>query len=767
MSRLFLARAFVVLSFAVLSASVRVGVAQPMEPLPVDQARSTRARQLSKAVLESRVLDEMESSAAWTHFGPGQMTVTTNRIRQGKAALTLTSPTKTEAPPPVQGRPFAETGLRRGFEAEDWSGFNRISFWVYPDLPGFRVVSLLVRLQSEGTRGRAYTDGGLHYVLLRNGEWNRVVWEIAHLERKEVRAVDLVYRLQGHEPGAADRVRFDFDQLELERVEADQFQGWNTAAGRVALNSVGYAPSASKVALVSGHVDTFQVLEAAGTTAFTGRAEVLNSPLGTFSRLDFSPLAAPGRYQVRAGTLTTPAFAIAANPWRETALAVLNSFFCQRCGFDVPGIHGVCHRDWQVKHGDRRIVINGGWHDAGDLSQGLVNTSEAAWSMLALAEAERSRDPGFSGQLLEEARWGIDWLLKTRFGDGYRVSWATMDFWTDGILGNQDDVVVEARDAAFDNFLAAAAEALAGRLWRERDPVFAAYSLRCAQEDWGFGLAKLGEPNVEVTGAAVQAGLELFKATRRAEFGAKAAELADILLASQEQRPRTEWTLPLSGFFYRSPKQDAPLHYSHRSHEQGPVVALAGLWKALPQHPRRAEWRNAVVRYAEYLRKAAEVTAPYHMLPAGIWRTDQGANWERAQARQGIRLDDQHALRRFPCWPEFRGNLGVQLSQAKALSTAARLLDDAGLRTLAEEQLHWALARNPFAQSLMFGVGHDYAPQYTAMSGDIVGTLPVGIQSRGDSDEPYWPVANCYNYAEVWVHPGSRWLAIMADLAPE
>jgi hypothetical protein len=153
------------------------------------------------------------------------------------------------------------------------------------------------------------------------------------------------------------------------------------------------------------------------------------------------------------------------------------------------------------------------------------------------------------------------------------------------------------------------------------------------------------------------------------------------------------------------------------------------------------------------------------MLPAGIWRTDRGADWERAQARQGIKLDDQHYLRRFPCWPDFRGNLGVQLSQALALSSAARLRRDAGLLGLAETQLHWALGRNPFAQSLMYGVGHDYAPQYTAMSGDMTGTLPVGIQSRGEGDEPYWPVANCYNYAEVWVHPGSRWLAIMADLA--
>jgi hypothetical protein len=743
------------------------GVAGPEleRPLPVDQSRSTTARHLAKPVFESRVLDDMETAANWVRFGPGEMQITAARARRGEHSVRLTAPTQTGKPPPVQGRPFAETGVRRVFGGEDWSGFNRLAFWVYPDLPGFRVVSLLVRLQSEGTQGRRYTDGGLHYVLLRNGEWNPVVWEIAHLERRQVQAVELVYRLQGNEPEATNRVSFDFDQLELQRVEPDPFLGWSVASGRVAFNSLGYAPDAAKTALVAGSATRFEVLDEAGAVVFESPVENVRTALGEFGRVDFSALRRPGDYRLRGGELTTPLFAVTADPWRETQWAVLNSFFGQRCGFAVPGIHGVCHRDWQVQRGEQRIVINGGWHDAGDLSQGLVNTAEAAWAMLRLAEVETERDPALSDRLLAEARWGTEWLLKTRWGDGSRVTWATMDFWTDGILGTPDDVVVDAHSAPFDNFLAAATEALAARLWRSHDPVWADYSQRCAEQDWAFALEQLREPEVEVASAGVQAGIELFRATGRTEFADRAVALADVLLASQERRVRREWTLPLTGFFYRSPQQETPLHYSHRSHEQAPVVALADLCGLLPAHPKWIEWYAAVAWYAEYLRLAAEVTAPYHMLPAGIWRTDRGADWERAQARRGVRLDEQHYLRRFPCWPDFRGNLGVQLSQAKALSTAARLRRDAGLRELAEAQLHWSLGRNPFAQSLMYGVGHDYAPQYTAMSGDMVGTLPVGIQSRGDDDAPYWPMANCYNYAEVWVHPGSRWLAILADLA--
>jgi hypothetical protein len=38
------------------------------------------------------------------------------------------------------------------------------------------------------------------------------------------------------------------------------------------------------------------------------------------------------------------------------------------------------------------------------------------------------------------------------------------------------------------------------------------------------------------------------------------------------------------------------------------------------------------------------------------------------------------------------------------------------------------------------------------------------MQSRGDTDLPYWPQANMYVYKEVWVHSSARWLWLMEDL---
>jgi hypothetical protein len=135
-----------------------------------------------------------------------------------------------------------------------------------------------------------------------------------------------------------------------------------------------------------------------------------------------------------------------------------------------------------------------------------------------------------------------------------------------------------------------------------------------------------------------------------------------------------------------------------------------------------------------------------------------------AQVRAGLPLGDGWYLRAFPVWFARRGNYGVLLSQAKALSAAARARNDSAALDLARRQAEWVLGRNPFAQSTMYGEGYDWQQQYSVSSGDFVGSLPVGMQSRGDSDLPYWPSQNMYVYKEVWVHSASRWLWLMADL---
>jgi hypothetical protein len=188
-------------------------------------------------------------------------------------------------------------------------------------------------------------------------------------------------------------------------------------------------------------------------------------------------------------------------------------------------------------------------------------------------------------------------------------------------------------------------------------------------------------------------------------------------------------------------------------------------------------WYATVARYAEFKKASARATAPWEVLPAYVYRDDeyltgpeQGGRYQatraafRAQVLSGLARGDGWYLRAFPVWFARRGNYGVLLSQAKALSAAARLRGDSAGLDLAWKQTEWVLGRNPFTQSTMYAEGDNWAQQYSVSTGDIAGSLPVGMQSRGDTDLPYWPSQNTYVFKEVWVHPSARWLWLMEDL---
>jgi hypothetical protein len=168
----------------------------------------------------------------------------------------------------------------------------------------------------------------------------------------------------------------------------------------------------------------------------------------------------------------------------------------------------------------------------------------------------------------------------------------------------------------------------------------------------------------------------------------------------------------------------------------------------------------------------AKYTEPYGVLPASIYKDDEYVNVPetrresfRQQVLQGIPLGDGHYLRLFPVWMDYRGHFGTVLAQAQALINAAHLRGDLAGAQLSQQQLEWVIGRNPFSQSTMWGEGYDFTPMDTPSSGHMVGALPVGIQSRGVNDVPYWPVQATWTYKEVWVHPVGRWIWLMRDLA--
>ena len=784
-------------------------------PMTAKFEDSASFRWLSKKVLRSRVLDDCGSLAHWKAFTTGgiplvdarvdlkatdaeravsEMSVTAEGSRDGGPVLRVRVPARLPVPGPKSGRAWGGAGVRRLFGGEDWRRFNRVSFWVRPEGPGFFVTALELRLYNEGVEKLPAPFGqeGETTVVLRNHEWNRVVWEIGNVARDKVASLEFHYLISGGEPEAGTAVVFDFDDLELEAVEPDYVEGWGVWPGRVAYSHTGYSNGGVKTALASGlAAREFRLVDQeTGETVLAKPVRTVSTRLGGFQVMDFSEVRRTGSYVLEAGGPATRPFRIEPDVWRGTVLKALNFLYAERCGAAIPGIHSVCHRDWTVEHDGKRIVINGGWHDAGDLTQDLFNTTEIVRGLFRMAErlSARGDDPELLARVLEEARWGLDWVLKTRFGDGFRNGGSAISRKTNGIIGDDDDVTATARNTADVNFAAASVEALAGRILKGIDPRTAAYALRAAAEDWRFALDRLGAPpasgakeiwrgnfdsanvELETVSAGALASVELWRATADPKYADKASELGKAILDSQE-RTRPDWDIPLLGFFYTGPAKDRVLHYCHKGHEHMPVVALTALCEALPGHPDWMKWYSAVVLHSQYQMTVAEHTEPYGVLPASIYRDDEYLTVPesrresfRKQVLQGVPLGKGRYLRLFPVWLDYRGHFGTILSQAQALEESARLRGDLEAARLAERQLEWVIGRNPFSQSTMWGEGYDFPPLYSPSSGDMVGGLPVGIQTRGESDVPYWPVQSTWTYKEIWVYPAARWLELTRDL---
>ena len=771
--------------------------AQDPRPLmPIDFQNSAEARWLEKPVLASRALDDMTQPATWRMTGTGRLTFPIEP-RLGDMRVLRVDMQMFTGPPAPTSNHLSTINLRRLFEGEDWRAYNRISLWIRPEVSGFPMLPLQLVLHNDGAEKvpDRYGREGIHYVTLTNGGWQHVTWEIEPLARDKVTMLEIGYWVNKMLAAPTDRVAFEIGRLELQRVDPDHHTGWDVAPGRIAFSNTGYQIGQSKTAIATGlAATTFDLVRvsdsALGQVVLRGSPEAVGTRLGAFQQLDFSAVNEPGTYVIRAGGLTTRPFRIGRDVWEETIWKALNFFYGERCGFAVPGSHGVDHLDWFATHGEERIPMAGGWHDAGDLSQGVINTGEATYSMFALAERLRATggDSLLVARIIEEAKWGLDWTLRVRFPGGYRMGFASHNLWTNNIPGDADDRSREAKNNPNANYIAAAAEAIAYRVLKDREPELAERSLKTAEDDWRYAIVGVEGPStwhtpafaasrVELAGIGITASVELYRATKQQEYADKAVELARVIVASQQQRPVGR-DAPLAGFFYTGPDRDTLFHQFHRGNDQAPIVGLTQLVEALPDHPDWMSWYATIVRYADYQKRGAQTTAPYGVLPAYVYRAaddvkevpDSGAlhmatrEAYRQQVMAGMPMGDGWYLRAFPVWFARRGNFGILLSQAKALSATARLRGDSAALDLAERQAQWIVGRNPFVASMMYGEGYDWSQQYSVSSGDFVGSLPVGMQSRGVTDLPYWPQQNTYVYKEVWVHSTSRWLWLMEDL---
>lgn len=767
-------------------------------PLPLHQERSLEAEMAQKPVEAQLCLWRDGGPRQPVHEGIGEMT----RARAGKDGgdcLRVVSPT---AHPihsydlPEGKRPRYNAQLVFEIPGEDWGQWNRLSLWVKPDCPGGRAIHLGVYLNNDGEKKvpDEYHREGYHLVNLVNHQWNLVLWEFALLPKDKVTKLYFQMDADGRDTATGEYFQFDFDQIALQRIASpEKERGWVCEKGRVAYSMSGYYAQGRKTAVANTGADRFSLLDEAGKPVLEKPARRVEDPHGTFEVLDFTEVETPGWYRIQSGGTRTELFEIGPQVMETAAWKVLNFIFCERCGYPVPGKHGCCHWDVIAQHQGKILPYGGGWHDAGDMSQQTVQTAEVAQELFELAEQVKE-EPLLYNRLMEEALWGIEHTLKTRLGDGYRASSVGLGQWTDGLIGNQDDVPVRVHKHAYQNYICGAIEARAAHALADYDPDLAWKCLEAAKEDFRWAEERYREKGREIpvmwehtmnsgtsqyAAAACWCASSIYELCGEEEFAQAARAHGEKLLACQETGTPG---VPLKGFFYREEDHREIVHFTHQSRDQSFVQALEAACRAMPDCPDRPRWEAAMKLHGEYLKALYAMTVPYGMIPAGIYCEteledretfpllhlqvdfDQQRPHYKNQLEAGIPLGNGYWVRLFPVWFSFRGNGAIHLSMGKSASLLGRYFQDGELLEIAREQLYWTVGKNPFCQSLIYGEGHRYGQQYAHFPGEMVGEMPVGIETLEDEDVPYWPSGNNATYKEVWLTPAGRWLAVLADL---
>lgn len=208
----------------------------------------------------------------------------------------------------------------------------------------------------------------------------------------------------------------------------------------IRINQLGYTPESIKNSVLLSKmvkdVNSFQLCDAL-TDEIVYNCEKIESfgKYGSFEssfRLDFSDYQKEGGYYIKCGDVISPNFVINKNIYNGKADFLLNYMRQQRCGYN-PFLNDSCHTHdgFIIYHptlDSTYINVKGGWHDASDYLQYVTTSANATYQMLFAYqqnpkafgdEYDANGKPGSNGipDILDEAKWGIDWLLKMNPSD--------------------------------------------------------------------------------------------------------------------------------------------------------------------------------------------------------------------------------------------------------------------------------------------------------------------------------------------------------------
>ena len=582
---------------------------------------------------------------------------------------------------------------------------------------------------------------------------------------------------------------------------------------RILVSHVGYdAGEPKKAVLRTGSAEripaapipavplSFRVVDAAsGAVVFEGMAQFVGPVRRwrdwVFWTLDFSGLRRQGRYTLEipgngpAGGLRSEAFEIGERLLlRRTVPAVLRYFRSQRCGaaWDEADRRAAFF-------GGRadRVDVHGGWYDAsGDRSKYLSHLSYAnylnpqqsplaVWAFLAAAELLRSdAEPGggtgplreLLGELLEEARYGAEFLLRMQDPAGYFYV-GVFDRWTHepgerristfrGQQGQRGENYQAAYRQGAGLAIAALARASRGLSGSGAEGAF----LQAAER--GFAHLEAhnreylddGRENIIDDYCALLAAAELHAATGGRRYLRAARRRARSLAGRlcRDGNYRDFWRADRRG--------ERP--FFHAAEAGLPVIALLRYAESEPSAGRAGAALRAVRRSLQFeLAITEEVVNPF------------------GYARQYVQPVDgpRRAAFFFPHRNEsgywWQGENARLASLAAAARLACRSLPPdpvpaARLERYAADQLGWILGCNPFDACFLHGFGRnnpEYEPRFPNAFGGICNGITGGFEDEEDIDFLPSPHAergeHRWRWSEQWI-PHAAWYLLAACAAP-
>ncbi|MGN0613976.1 MAG: glycoside hydrolase family 9 protein [Porcipelethomonas sp.] len=311
---------------------------------------------------------------------------------------------------------------------------------------------------------------------------------------------------EGEDPGA-HKIYLDNVVLELVDDSDVDYSSVRAYEPPIVVNQVGYKPDDKKIAVFRGvgSDKSFSVADAAtGAVVYTGElyGETVNSNADETDWLgDFSSVDTPGKYYIKCGDLDNSyTFEIGDNVYSNLLDSSVRMLYLQRCGITISDSdfgHVPCHTETAKVYGTSEYIdVSGGWHDAGDYGRYTVPAAKTVADLLNAYSANPEMFSDSTGipesgngtpDILDEARCGLEWMLKMQTSDGgvyHKVTCESFPGYVMPEMETDELIVTPVSSTATADFCAATA--MGYEFYKDIDIQFAEKCLAASQKAWSY-----------------------------------------------------------------------------------------------------------------------------------------------------------------------------------------------------------------------------------------------------------------------------------------